>query len=117
MLGRSRNQTATIPSPILEQLRSELVDVQQPPRPSRWRRVWAMLWRRRRSHGVPLAVFTVVWLLGLWVRSGYGPPAWVVALAGWGFVMAVYFRARAGHFTHTMSVSVFIAAWLFLAAL
>jgi hypothetical protein len=105
-------------TPLLEQIRTELAPtVEEEPRRSVLSWLRAALWVRRRSHGIPAALFAIVWALGAFVRSPIGPSTWVVVLAGWVFVVAVWWRARSAHFVHTMAVAVFIAAWLVWQAL
>lgn len=117
-LTRQSRKTAPAASetPVLDLLRQELQPVEVAPEPTIASAIRGWLWVRRRSHGVPLAVAALVWAIGRLVIEPAGVPAWLVAIAGWLFVAAVYVRAKPAHRTHTVACAVFAAAWLFLVA-
>jgi hypothetical protein len=116
-----RRQPVAVATPILGQIYAELDAARMLPRPSWHRRLRSWLWVRRRSAGLPLAVFAAVWLAGQGVRLAAPVAGWwlplAVAAAGWAAVVTAWYRAKGAHLPHTMATVVFIAAWLFLVAL
>lgn len=119
LLSRRRPQPVAPPVDILTQLGAALegaYTTEPVAPPTRRRRLRSWAWRRRRSHGIPLALFVVVFALGHLVDA-FDVPAFAVAVTGWVGCFITYFRAGARHFFHTLSVAAFIAVWLFLVAL
>ena len=115
-----RRPVAATP-PILGQIYAELDAARAVPRPSWHRRLRSSLWARRRSVGLPLAVFAAVWLAGQGLRLAAPLAGWWLPLAvagvGWLAVIVAWYRARPVHLPHTVATVGFIAAWLFLVAL